>query len=213
MSPAVGYGPPQSPSYFHESVMKALFITVGVCCVASDAHAQPSWQRNLSPGAFLGISLLGSLGPAADRSRFGVAVDATAEAIWHRSSYLDAVQNHVTPVARTSAQFGWIPARPPAPAPGSEPTTPVFFNQLTVQGGAMYPAHVADGGYIHGAGLLGGLGLGMATDGSAGPIVTGTALAPLFQARIEATRWQERWHAPRLSIGPQLPMNCCSYYQ
>lgn len=150
-------------------------------------------------GLLVGASVIVRLDTDEDRGVFGLGLDGTFENIWQDGAYGGSGRSQATPVVRTSVQLGWHP--------------PFTFAQITAQGGIMVPLEVGDGGYVHGAGLIGGVGLGMSTDGSAGPLVTTTMLVPLGQARIEATRWRGDWHASRLSIGPQLPMNCCYYYQ
>ena len=130
----------------------------------------------------------------AQRIRECIGFDGAYEWFWHRGQ-----QSHLAPTLTVAGHLGW--------------TAPIVWLEAVATGGAMYPLVVADGGYIPLAGGRAGGGIGLSNDGSAAPIVTGGVVAPFFEARYEATRWERGWHAPRLSFGAQLPLNCCSSYQ
>ena len=163
------------------------------------AHATPVWERPAKGNVVVGVGLVAHLGPLDERQRFGVEVDGALQRIWHDSPYYTPdFRLEPTPVVQLQWQVGWSPG--------------VWFSELNGQVGALYPMLVGDGGYQPGVGAMGGAGLVLSTDGSVGPIVTGSVLGPLSGARVAVTRWQGAWHAPRLSVGLQLPVTCCSYY-
>ena len=167
--------------------------------VGTVAYATPVWERPMKDNVVVGIGVLAHLGPLDDRKRFGVEVDGALQRIWHDSPYYTPdFRLEPTPVVQAQWQVGWSPG--------------VWFSELNGQVGALYPMTVADGGYVPGGAAMGGGGLVLSTDGSVGPIVTGSVLGPLSGARVAVTRWQGAWHAPRLSVGLQLPVTCCSYY-
>jgi len=176
--------------------MRALLVVVALAG-ALTARAEPFWDRPRRTGLSLGIGLVVNLGPLADCARFGVAAEGVAEWVWLDRPYYHPTGSQLSPALRASIQMGW--------------THPLVFSGLAVQAGGVY-ADGFDGGYQHWVGLLGGGGLGMATDGFAGPFVTGTVPLPWSQVRFEAGRWRGDWHAPRLSAGPQLMANCCLFY-
>ena len=171
---------------------RAVLVLVWGLATAQSAQAEPFWKSRRSTGYTLGISLVANLGPAEDRKRFGVAADAQAEWFWHNSRE----PIHPAPLAVAGVQVGW--------------TAPFGHSQVYAQLGPMLPAVVADGGFLPGLGMLVGGGLGMSSDGSAGPLLTASAVAPWLQGRFDVSRWQQDWHAPRLSVGPSLQMACCT---
>lgn len=172
-----------------------LCLGLGAAPVAS---AQPFWERPPRLGLGLGLDLVVHLGPLDDKKRFGVAADGWAERTWlDRPYWRDTSGPQPTPAIRAEAQMGWSP--------------PHGFSNLSLQVGGQL-ASGADGGYLTLGGFYGGAGLGMSTDGVAGPMLLTMAAAPLVAARLDTTRWQGAWGAPRLSVGPNVPMNCCGTY-
>jgi hypothetical protein len=166
----------------------------------ASAWATPVVERPRRGGLIVGLDLLVHLGPADDHGRFGVAIDGGIQQIWHdRPYYADDFRLEPTPVWQAMATVGWRPR--------------LVRTELTAQVGGLYPMLVADGGYVPGVAAMVGGGVGMATDGFAGLLATGSVLGPLTGARLAASRWQGGWQAPRLTAGVQLPVTCCFYYE
>lgn len=164
------------------------------------AHATPLVDRRWKGNLLVGVDLLVNLGPAEDRKRFGVAFDAGIQGIWHDSPYgSDDFRLEPSPVWQAMVTAGLSPG--------------LVYTDLTLQGGGLYPMEVADAGYIPGIALMGGGGIGMSTDGFAGVLATGSVASFLAGGRFAVDRWQGGWHAPRLTVGAQLPVNCCAYLE
>ncbi len=152
------------------------------------------WDAPPEIGVIGGASVVVALGADPDRARVGFGLDAGYQWFWHGGSDGPLVPG---PLGTVAVHAGW--------------TKPYLFAEVTAVAGAMYPALVADGGFVQAIGAQAGGGLGIATDGWAGPVLVGALLGPLVEARIEAARRDADWHAPRLAIGASLPLNCCSY--
>jgi len=164
------------------------------------AWATPVFERNPRAALIVGLDLLVHLGPADDHGRFGAAIDGGYLQIWHDSPYYtDGFRLEPSPAWQAMATVGWRPG--------------LVRTELTAQVGGLYPMLVADGGYVPGVAAMAGGGIGMATDGFAGVLATGTVLGPLSGARLAASRWNGGWQAPRLTAGLQLPVNCCLYLE
>jgi len=154
---------------------------------------------NPKGGITAGVHLVVALGPVDDGGRVGVGVDAGLQRFWHEGPYRSDLSYHLAPLATATARMAWVRR--------------AAHIELIASAGALYPLMVGDGGFMPLAGLQAGAGLGLSSDGSAGPIVSANLLAPYAEARVQAMRWDGGWHAPRLSVGPMLELNCCVYYQ
>jgi hypothetical protein len=169
--------------------------------LAAAVLAGPRAEAAGNDGYVVGLALAVNLGPHPDRARVGVAIDAGWQRFWHETpwGYPGELPMRVGPIASATAQAGW--------------TRPVAWAQVTAAGGALYPLVVADGGFIPAIGGQVGAGLGLATDGFAGPVLTGQILGPHLGARFDVGRWRGAWHAPRVSAGLEVEANCCSWYE
>jgi hypothetical protein len=166
--------------------------------LAVSAHAG-FWDRSARVDHSVGLSLVVNLGPAEDRARIGVAADVLIERFWaDRPYWADEPVNRAAPLLTLAAHVGW--------------THPVVWSEVTGVAGPMTPWQVGDFGFTPLIGAQVGLGLQLATDGSAGPLGVATALGPRSEARIEITRWSGGWHAQRLLLGPRLSLDCCGYF-
>jgi hypothetical protein len=143
------------------------------------------------------VSLIVALGPASDRSRLGVGLDVGRQWFWHEGPYYYDVDDHIAPLATVALNVAW--------------TRPFVGAAVTALGGALYPWRVGDGGFQPLAGAQVGAGVGLSTDGSAGPVFAGEVLGPWSDVRFDVSRSQGAWHAPRLSLGLDAELNCCSY--
>ena len=156
------------------------------------------WDEPYRVNHDLGVSLVVALGPHADRKRFGVGIDASTHRYWHSTPRRSDVKNHPAPLASVAAHLVW--------------NAPFVDTSVTTAFGLMHPFVVADIGFVSGIGVQGQAGLVMSSDGSAGPLLGGMVGLPLWETRLEATRWQGAWHNPRVATGPQLPLTCCGTY-
>lgn len=164
--------------------------------LAAAAHAG-FWERPLKSGYTVGASVVVALGPAEDRARVGAALDAQAQRFWADSPYwAEGSVLKPAPLLTAAAHVGW--------------NHPVAWAEVALLAGPMMPSQVGDGGFLPLIGAQAGAGLQLATDGSAGPVLAAAVVGPYVEARLEAVRWQG-WHAPRLLVGPQLSLTCCSY--
>lgn len=143
-----------------------------------------------------GVSLVVNLGPAADRARFGVGLDVGRQWFWHEGPYRSDVPNHLAPLATVALHVLW--------------TRPVTSASLTAMGGPLYPWQVGDGGFRPLLGAQVGGGLGLSTDGAAGPVLAAEVLGPWTDARLDVTRAAGAWRSPHLSLGLNAELNCCS---
>ncbi len=175
-------------------------LTLCVLTLASPPARADFWETHPKVGYTAGLHAVVALGPVEAGSRWGFGLDAGVQRFWHQGPWgaAEAVPNHVAPLASATARLGWLRR--------------AAYVEIIASGGAMYPLQVGDGGFLPGAGLQGGLGLGLSSDGSVGPILSANLLAPYTEARLQGMRWGGGWHAPRLSFGPMLELNCCSYY-
>lgn len=149
-------------------------------------------------GYTVGASLVINLGRDDDRSRFGGALDAGYQLFWQDSPYYTDTPYRVAPLVTAAAHVGW--------------TSPVAWSEVTLSAGPMYPRQVGDGGFSPLVGAQVGAGLGLATDGWAGALATGGLLLPMTEARFETGFAPKGLHAPRITVGPSLVLNCCSYF-
>lgn len=161
------------------------------------SEAAPFWELPEHVGYTLGVSLVVNLGPAGERSRFGVAVDGGYQRFWHEGPYYYDVANHPSPLFTAAIRVGW--------------THPVVFAEVTGAGGVIQPSVVGDAGFQPLFGGQVGAGLGLATDGWAGPVLFGTILGPWIETRLEAELGKEGLHTGRGSIGVYREMNCCAF--
>jgi hypothetical protein len=150
-------------------------------------------------GYYAGAHAVVALGPVDSGSRWGFGLDGGLQRFWHEGPYRSDVPDHLGPLLSATARLGWLRR--------------AAYAELIASGGAMYPLQVGDSGFLPAAGLQAGLGLGLSSDGSAGPIVSANLLAPYTEARLQVMRWGGGWHSPRLSFGPMLELNCCGYLQ
>ena len=171
-------------------------LMVGLLAVAPSADAA-FWDVNPKAGYTAGAHLVVALGPMDDGGRLGFGIDAGIQRFWHEGRYWAPVPDHIAPLATATARLAWVRR--------------AAHVEIIASAGAMYPLMVGDGGFMPAAGLQGGLGLGLSSDGSAGLILSGNALAPYTELRLQTMRWDGGWHATRLSVGPMLEVNCCSY--
>jgi hypothetical protein len=138
-----------------------------------------------------------NLGRIEDRARVGAAVDAGWSWFWAELPYYhDGPVDLPAPEITLAVHAGW--------------THPVVWSEVTAVAGPLQPLQVFDGGYLRLIEAQAGVGLGMATDGAAGPLLVGALHVPSVEGRVEATRWGGGWHAPRLLVGPHLSLDCCS---
>lgn len=156
------------------------------------------WDQPARLGITGGVSVIVALGADPDRSRVGFGLDAGYQRFWQDGAYYRDGPLVVAPLVTVAAHVGW--------------TKPFVFAEVTAAAGPMYPLFVADGGFMPLIGAQVGAGLGISTDGWAGPVFVGGVLAPFVEARVEASRRDGAWYAPRLAVGPTLPLNCCGYY-
>ena len=171
---------------------------VAAACLVSSAQAHAGfWERDTKVGLAVGVDLVVNLDSAGDGNRVGAAVLAQYRHFWQDSPYWSDTPNQLAPVVIGEARLGW--------------THPTVFVEVTGSAGPLYPLEVGDGGFRPLFGAHAGAGLGMATDGSAGPVLAAGVLAPFTEVRFEVTHWQG-WHAPRVGLGPRMTLNCCSYY-
>jgi hypothetical protein len=177
------------------SVTFSALLVAGSLCPA--AQAGP-WDAPARVGYSAGLHAVVALGPVEDGGRWGFGLDAGIQRFWHEGPYRSDVPDHVGPLLDATARLGWL--------------RHAAYVELIASAGAMYPLMVGDGGFLPAAGLQAGLGLGLSSDGSAGPILSANLLAPYTEARVQVMRWDAGWHKPRLSFGPMLELNCCSYY-
>lgn len=172
--------------------MRLLAAMVGLA-TAAPARAG-FWEDELKVGYTVGLNAVVPLGPGDDRAPIGVGLSGEVQRFW-----ADSDEPHrVAPLITLAAHVGV--------------TAPVVFGEVTAVAGPMYPIAVGDGGFLPLIGGQVGTGYQIATDGSWGAMVVGAVVGPYVEARVEATRWEATWHAPRLSIGPALSLTCCSYY-
>lgn len=153
----------------------------------------PSAHAAVTVGAYITVGVAVNLGPVPDRARVGFALEGGAQLFW--PSFSD-VGYHVGPLTTAAAHLAW--------------TRPVTSAQLVVSAGPMYPLVVGSGGFIPLLGAQIGAGVGLATDGAAGPVFVAQVVAPFTELRFDTVLWRKELHAPRLSAGFSLE-NCCSY--
>ena len=178
------------------SSLRPSLLAVLVIALPGPASAA-FWDQPARVGITVGASLVVALGKHPDRARYGFGLDAGYQRFWQDGPYYSNTPYRVAPLATIAAHVGW--------------TKPFAFAEVTAVAGPMYPTLVADGGFIPLVGGQIGIGLGLATDGWAGPIWVGTVVGPWVEARVEASRWKGAWHAPILALGPALEINCCAY--
>lgn len=170
--------------------VRSLVLAAGLL-VAGEARGQ--WYEfggngRLDP--FLGVAVAYRLGPIDRGSRVGVQLEGAFE--W---ALLDDGAIAPTPHVRVGAHVGW--------------THPRWYTGLLAEAGASVSSG-ADGGYLHLVGVLAGGGLGLASDGFAGPVVAGRVVGPFSTVGLAADRVEGAWASPRFTIGPEHNLNCCA---
>lgn len=157
------------------------------------------WDHPARDGYTAGVSVLFALGDHPDRARVGFGLDAGYQRFWQDLPYYSDTPRVVAPLVTVAAHAGW--------------SKPFTFAELTASAGPMYPLVVADGGFIPEIGAQVGIGLGMSTDGWAGPLGLATVVGPWSEARVETGRADGAWHAPQVAIGPSVELGCCGYLE
>lgn len=161
--------------------------------VAPSARAAEFWEFNgdgrLDP--FVGVGIVVRLGPLDRGVRVGLQLEGAFE--W---AYVDDTgMVRPTPLLRVGAHLGW--------------THPRTYSEVTGQAGLAASAG-SDGGYVHLVGAMAGGGVGLASDGFAGPVVAGRVVAPFSTVSVAADRWKGAWTVPRLVVGPEYNLYCCT---
>lgn len=177
--------------------MPTVFSIALLLLTTPPAQAAP-FDEAPRAGVNAGVSLVVNLGAPSDRAHLGVGLDLGRQWFWHDGPYYSDVPDHLAPLATVAVHATW--------------SRPVTTAALTAMGGPMYPWHVGDGGFRPLVGAQVGAGLGLSTDGAAGLVLAGEVLAPWTDARLDVTRWRGAWHAPHLSAGLNLELNCCYYF-
>ena len=140
----------------------------------------------------IGLSLLVSLGPADDRARFGVGLDAEMQRLAHEGPFWGSGERRPGLAVGGTAHVMWV--------------HPYVTAELTGRVGVIHPLEVADAGFVPLAGVQSLIGVAMSTDGSAGPVIGAGVPLPFSALRFEATRYRGAWHAPRIAGGVMAPM-------
>lgn len=173
----------------------ALTVILG----SATAGAAPFWELPQKQGYTVAASLVVNLGRVEDRKRLGAAIDASYQRFWHESPYWSGPERHPGPLATAAMRIGW--------------THPVVFAQATGAGGVIQPARVGDSGFQPLIGAQLGVGLGISTDGWAGPLSFLSVLGPSLEGRLESGFDRQGAHAPRVTAGLVHSLNCCGYLQ
>lgn len=182
-------------------IQRAARLALVAAWASAPARADAAfWEHNRRVGVSLGVSLTVRVGPPDDRARFGAAVDGGYQWFWQDRPYdHPGLEPTLAPILAANARLGW--------------QHPFTWAEITASAGAEYPLAVFDGGWIPAVGALAGGGLAVSSDGFAGPVAVGTLRGPLSTVRLEAGVRDGGWHAPRASVGPDLPLYCCYTYQ
>jgi hypothetical protein len=142
---------------------------------------------NAVEGLFFGLSLVAGLG--GERVRWGASADAAAQ--W----FGESPSSPLGPTGTLEAHVGFA--------------GPALFSEVAAGAGGLVQAGDFDGGYQTLIGARAAVGLGLSTDGAAGPLVLGGVQLPYFDGRVEQWWAGDRFAPPRLSAGVSVNTECC----